>query len=332
MTELARAGYRTLAQKLQQDANVTFPPVLVTMLDGLEAELRCGEISAANQQWLAQCGLTTEQMARQLEPVYTPLRKLHLYHCDHRGLPLALIHHDGRVAWQAEYDAWGNVLREDNPEGLEQLIRLPGQQYDTETGLCYNRHRYYDPVPGRYITQDPIGLQGGVNPYAYPLNPVIVIDPLGLNGLDVLGNWLNQAGVKEVCNNAVAQYENSIPKPTSNWIFTGWDVNKGRRFGNGYVNVNATCKDQFNNTKSVNARTFQTGWFPMNEVEAGRGIPDPGEDSSDIASATENNVDNMKELIDAHSMAVKCGSMSGYKCFMDTDATSVLGRKLCGQR
>ncbi|HAS1154452.1 TPA: RHS repeat protein, partial [Enterobacter cloacae] len=81
MTELAQAGYRTLAQKLQQDANVTFPPALVTMLDGLEAELRRGEISPANQQWLAQCGLTPEQMARQLEPVYTPLRKLHLYHC-----------------------------------------------------------------------------------------------------------------------------------------------------------------------------------------------------------------------------------------------------------
>jgi RHS repeat-associated protein len=160
MTELARAGYRTLAQKLQQDANVTFPPVLVTMLDGLEAELRCGEISAANQQWLAQCGLTAEQMARQLEPVYTPLRKLHLYHCDHRGLPLALIHHNGSVAWQAEYDAWGNVLREDNPEGLEQLIRLPGQQYDAETGLYYNRHRYYDPAQGRYNTQDPVGLEG----------------------------------------------------------------------------------------------------------------------------------------------------------------------------
>jgi YD repeat-containing protein len=91
------------------------------MLDGLEAELRCGEISAANQQWLAQCGLTAEQMARQLEPVYTPLRKLHLYHCDHRGLPLALIHHNGSVAWQAEYDAWGNVLREDNPEGWNSL-------------------------------------------------------------------------------------------------------------------------------------------------------------------------------------------------------------------
>ncbi|MFQ3395682.1 RHS repeat-associated core domain-containing protein [Enterobacter mori] len=187
MTELAQAGYRTLAQKLQQDANVTFPPVLVTMLDGLEAELRCGEISAANQQWLGQCGLTAEQMARQLEPVYTPLRKLHLYHCDHRGLPLALICHDGRVAWQAEYDAWGNVLREDSPDGLAQLIRLPGQQYDADTGLYYNRHRYYDPVQGRYITQDPIGLKGGLNVYVYPLNPVVNIDPLGLNTIILSG-------------------------------------------------------------------------------------------------------------------------------------------------
>ncbi|HFK4581419.1 TPA: RHS repeat-associated core domain-containing protein, partial [Citrobacter sedlakii] len=134
----------------------------------------------SNRQWLAQCGLTPEQMERQLEPEYTPLRKLHLYHCDHRGLPLALVCHDGRVAWQAEYDAWGNLLWEDNPDGLAQLIRLPGQQYDAETGLYYNRHRYYDPAQGRYITQDPIGLRGGWNTYTYPLNPLKDMDPLGL--------------------------------------------------------------------------------------------------------------------------------------------------------
>ncbi|WP_139453339.1 RHS domain-containing protein, partial [Escherichia coli] len=45
--------------------------------------------------WLAQCGLTVEQLARQVEPEYTPARKVHLYHCDHRGLPLALISEDG---------------------------------------------------------------------------------------------------------------------------------------------------------------------------------------------------------------------------------------------
>ncbi|MDF6729984.1 RHS repeat-associated core domain-containing protein, partial [Escherichia coli] len=59
-------------------------------------------------------------------------------------------------------------------------IRLPGQQYDEESGLYYNRHRYYDPLQGRYITQDPIGLKGGWNFYQYPLNPTTTVDPLGL--------------------------------------------------------------------------------------------------------------------------------------------------------
>lgn len=181
LVELERASHRTLAEKLQHDAGVIFEPVLVIMLDGLEHELRHGTIGDTNRMWLAQCGLTPEQMERQLEPVYTPTRKIHLYHCDHRGLPLALMLQDGSIAWQAEYDEWGNVLNEDNPDGLEQLLRLPGQQEDKETGLYYNRHRYYDPTQGRYITQDPIGLKGGWNPYTYPLDPVINVDPRGLS-------------------------------------------------------------------------------------------------------------------------------------------------------
>ncbi|WP_404999626.1 IS1 family transposase, partial [Escherichia coli] len=64
---------------------------------------------------------------------------------------------------------------------MKQLIRLPGQQYDEESGLYYNRHRYYDPLQGRYITQDPIGLKGGWNLYGYQLNPISDIDPLGLS-------------------------------------------------------------------------------------------------------------------------------------------------------
>ncbi|MBB6759455.1 RHS domain-containing protein, partial [Escherichia coli] len=49
---------------------------------------------------------------RQVEPEYTPARKVHFYHCDHRGLPLALISEDGNTAWSAEYDEWGNQLNE----------------------------------------------------------------------------------------------------------------------------------------------------------------------------------------------------------------------------
>ncbi|WP_312836080.1 RHS repeat-associated core domain-containing protein [Comamonas sp.] len=67
---------------------------------------------------------------------------------------------NGQIAWAASLDPWGNVLDEYDPHGIGQPIRLPGQIHDWETGLYYNRHRYYDPAIGRYITQDPIGLAG----------------------------------------------------------------------------------------------------------------------------------------------------------------------------
>ncbi|MBY7411074.1 RHS repeat domain-containing protein, partial [Escherichia coli] len=183
--ELAKTQRRSLADTLQQSGgedggSVVFPPVLVQMLDRLESEILADRVSEESRRWLASCGLTVEQMQNQMDPVYTPARKIHLYHCDHRGLPLALISTEGATAWCAEYDEWGNLLSDENPHHLQQLIRLPGQQYDEESGLYYNRHRYYDPLLGRYITQDPIGLKGGWNFYQYPLNPVINVDPQGL--------------------------------------------------------------------------------------------------------------------------------------------------------
>ncbi|EBR9513963.1 RHS repeat protein [Salmonella enterica subsp. enterica serovar Ouagadougou] len=335
--EQAKAQHRSLAEKLSQEGSedgqaVQLPAALTAMLDRLEGELRRNAVSEESRQWLAGCGLTPEQMAGQLEPEYTPQRKIHLYHCDQRGLPLALITPDNTVAWRGEYDEWGNLSGEENPADLEQLIRLPGQQYDEESGLYYNRYRYYNPGQGRYITQDPIGLKGGWNLYQYPLNPVKNIDQPGLNGINALGSWLNQSGMKGACNNAIAQLENSIPKPRSDWQFIRWETNEGKNYGNSYKNANVVCKEQFDNKKMINVKTFQTGWLPINEVEAGRGIPDPSEDSSDIASGTETNVDNIKDLMDAHSMAKKCGSKSNYQCFMDTEATSELGRKICKQR
>ncbi|MGR0530233.1 RHS repeat-associated core domain-containing protein [Escherichia coli] len=183
--EQAKTQRRSLADTLQQSGgedggSVVFPPVLVQMLDRLESEILADRVSEESRRWLASCGLTVEQMQNQMDPVYTPARKIHLYHCDHRGLPLALISTEGATAWCAEYDEWGNLLNEENPHQLQQLIRLPGQQYDEESGLYYNRHRYYDPLQGRYITQDPIGLKGGWNLYTYPLSPVNSMDPLGL--------------------------------------------------------------------------------------------------------------------------------------------------------
>ncbi|END1772957.1 RHS repeat protein, partial [Escherichia coli] len=98
--ELAKTQRRSLADTLQQSGgedggSVVFPPVLVQMLDRLESEILADRVSEESRRWLASCGLTVEQMQNQMDPVYTPARKIHLYHCDHRGLPLALVSTEG---------------------------------------------------------------------------------------------------------------------------------------------------------------------------------------------------------------------------------------------
>jgi len=107
------------------------------------------------------------------------------YLTDHLGTPIALVDANGdkagQVTWAASYNAWGDLKEGYNPFNLAQPIRFQGQQLDGETGLHYNRFRYYDPQVGRYITQDPIGLNGGVNTGAYPANPLDFVDPMGLN-------------------------------------------------------------------------------------------------------------------------------------------------------
>ncbi|EET4296838.1 DUF4329 domain-containing protein, partial [Escherichia coli] len=111
--------------------------------------------------------------------ITTPDGRASAFYYNHHSQLTSATGPDG-LEIRREYDEWGNLLNEENPHQLQQLIRLPGQQYDEESGLYYNRHRYYDPLQGRYITQDPIGLKGGWNLYTYPLSPVNSMDPLGL--------------------------------------------------------------------------------------------------------------------------------------------------------
>jgi RHS repeat-associated protein len=106
------------------------------------------------------------------------------YQCDHLGTPLELTDHKGKVAWSAQYRAWGQAKEVTSEAGYKTRIRNPirfqGQYEDEETGLFYNRYRYYDPNAGRYLAQDSIGLRGGVNLYIYAPNSTAWIDPLGL--------------------------------------------------------------------------------------------------------------------------------------------------------
>ncbi|MBT2333027.1 RHS repeat protein [Variovorax paradoxus] len=107
------------------------------------------------------------------------------YQCDHLGTPLELTDYEGRIAWSASYKAWGEakqaISEAGRKAGFRNPIRFQGQYFDDETGLHYNRYRYYDPVAGRFVSKDPIGFFGGNNFHAYAENPVEWIDPLGLN-------------------------------------------------------------------------------------------------------------------------------------------------------
>ncbi|UWX93372.1 DUF6531 domain-containing protein [Enterobacter mori] len=102
------------------------------------------------------------------------------YVCDHLGTPLELRDVRGRVVWSAMLRSYGQVLHADTA-GINQPLRFQGQYHDAESGLYYNRHRYYDPGVGRYLSPDPVGLAGGLNTYAYAPNPLSWIDPLGLS-------------------------------------------------------------------------------------------------------------------------------------------------------
>ena len=92
----------------------------------------------------------------------------------------------GKLQWAAEIGTYGDLR---DVHGYRQAcpFRWPGQYEDAETGLYYNRFRYYDPDAGGYVSQDPIGLAGGMALYAYVHDPLGWVDPFGLTDLDATG-------------------------------------------------------------------------------------------------------------------------------------------------
>jgi RHS repeat-associated protein len=74
---------------------------------------------------------------------------------------------EGRIVWWGTYKTFGSCWAKEGCS-IENNLRLPGQYYDVESGLHYNCFRYYDPIVGRYISQDPIGYGAGdFNLYRY---------------------------------------------------------------------------------------------------------------------------------------------------------------------
>ena len=108
-------------------------------------------------------------------------QQTHYFHCDQIGIPKEVTDDKSNLVWFGDYYDWGKLKSETNVTVTAyQSFRLQNQYADSDTGLHYNFFRYYEPHSGRFVNQDPIGLEGGDNIYLFSPNIQSWIDPLGL--------------------------------------------------------------------------------------------------------------------------------------------------------
>ena len=138
--------------------------------------------------------------------------KAYHYQLDHLGTPQELTDTNGEIVWSAHYRAYGEISRLDIRK-IENPLRFQGQYFDPESGLHYNRHRYYNPDIGRYLTPDPVKLAGGINAYQYVPNPTGWVDPLGLSSCPD-GDGCKQGAISQRSSPSVNDGEPTLPQLT----------------------------------------------------------------------------------------------------------------------
>ncbi len=162
--------------------------------------------------------------------------KTYFYRKDAQGNIVALLDENGSVVVKYVYNAWGEhkVL---NPDGTENTsasfignlnpFRYRGYYYDTALKLYYLVTRYYDPVVGRFISQDAFDYAdpdtiNGLNLYAYCANnPVMNVDPMGTSWLSDLWN-----GFKSWMKNTFSSFldvSKNVVSFARDYLFFGWE-------------------------------------------------------------------------------------------------------------
>jgi RHS repeat-associated protein len=109
---------------------------------------------------------------------------------DHLGTPTEMYDEAGKLTWAMRLDIFG-VPSFDAGAASDCPWRWPGQYEDTEQDSYYQRWRFFDPRRHRFLSKDPLGLEGGLNPFQYVEAPLEQIDPLGLAPLVVIGEGMD---------------------------------------------------------------------------------------------------------------------------------------------
>jgi RHS repeat-associated protein len=175
---VASYGYDAVGRRVWKDVGGTKTYFLYAD-EGLVAEYDDDGIEIRSYLFKPDSAWGTDPVLQRTDEDSGGSSEMYFYHNDHLGTPQVLVDMYGIVVWSATYNSFGEALVD--VETIENNLRFPGQYYDEESKLHYNWFRYYDPYTGRYISADPIGLNGGINLYAYVLNdPVNFIDPEGL--------------------------------------------------------------------------------------------------------------------------------------------------------
>lgn len=159
---------------------------------------------------------------------------VYYFHNDVSGIPDELTCPAGRIVWQAQYKTWGNSIAElwepvatdcagqQSDQSAAQNLRFQGQYLDRETGLHYNTFRFYDPDIGRFVSPDPIGLNGGNNLFQYAPNPISWFDPWGWTAQGDYGKMKTIDGYQKHHN--IPQTFADHPAITA----SGYDVNNSK--------------------------------------------------------------------------------------------------------
>ena len=121
---------------------------------------------------------------------------------DHLGTPIQMFREDGDLIWHGEVDSYGKLRMEKGQSG-SCPFRYQGQYEDYETGLSYNRFRYYSPEEGIFLSQDPIGIEGGITLYGYVSDPNMWIDVFGLNSTALNKDLDGETGDKKQAHHVI---------------------------------------------------------------------------------------------------------------------------------